>query len=265
MVPEINVVAINVGRKCGDQASWEAFIRGIEDKCVDWTVIFLLECDGWLDDRQCEFELMHEVYRYWPGRGSYAMAAIVNNRHRQYVRSIRNHGRAMRIHMTDYKSFNTNLICLHGGHGDALAPSLADAALLDRTKPRGSDTILFGDINVDFLPTLAIDPWGESPERSQRDWFERDLVLALLKTMGIELQIPESSVGMPGGPFSEAALFSLVSRIPVGEQLGLPSLLDYSTARPGLLRKSLLDWDVAIADHAALFMTLSGAFTAFPT
>ena len=81
--------------------------------------------------------------------------------------------------------------------------------------------------------------------------------------MEIEMQIPERSNGVPGGPYSEGALFSLISRIPVGEQAGLPSLLDFACATGGHLQSSWLDWEIALADHAALFMTLAGSFSAF--
>ena len=105
----------------------------------------------------------------------------------------------MRVHISDYQSFNTNLITLHAGHGEALAPSLADAAFLHRTKPRGVHTVLFGDINVDMLPTLEVDPWAEMPARSTHCCFERDLLQTCLNVMEIEVQIPERSHGVPGG------------------------------------------------------------------
>ena len=68
----------------------------------------------------------------------------------------------------DYSSINLNLVFLQGGHGDALAPSLADAAFLNRTKPRGSDPIVMGDFNIDLLPTLAIDPWSAVSGREEK-------------------------------------------------------------------------------------------------
>ena len=72
------MVCINVGKRAGDQAAWELIIRDVEDRGADWAAIFLVECDGWLDERQYEFDSQHEIFRYWPGAGSYAMAVIIS-------------------------------------------------------------------------------------------------------------------------------------------------------------------------------------------
>ena len=126
----------------------------------------------------------------------------------------------MRVHLTDYATINMNLIALHGGHGDELAPSLADVAFLDRTRPRGSTSTLFGDFNIDLLPNLAIDPWPDIPSREARHREEREMLNDLLLTMRLDLRVLDCSVGLPGGPHGEAAVFSVLSRIPCGDQNG---------------------------------------------
>lgn len=256
-------MSINAGKVLGDQAAWEMVIQDVEDRCADWAAIFILECDGWLDGRDCEFRLQHDIIRHWPGHGSYAMAVIINRKYRKYVRSVNRRGRAMRVHLTDYATTNMNLIAMHGGHGDALAPSLADVAFLDRTRPRGSTTVLFGDFNIDLLPELAIDPFGDMPDRGSRHRDERESLNDLLQTMGLDLRVPDWCVGLPGGPHSEAAVFSLISRTPVGDQHGLPSLLDFGACTNGCIERSWLDWDIARSDHAALFLSLKGTYEVF--
>ena len=86
------------------------------------------------------------------------MTLILNNRIRSICREFSALGRAVRIHINDYKYMNTSIVFLHGGHGDALATSLADAASLLQSRPRGSIPVLMGDLNVDQLPALALDP-----------------------------------------------------------------------------------------------------------
>ena len=87
------------------------------------------------------------------------MMVIVNSRLRPYKRSLVIEGRALRAHFCDRCNTNVSPVFIHGGHGDALVTSLGDAPALARSRPRGSELGVLGDINVDELPVTACDPW----------------------------------------------------------------------------------------------------------
>ena len=71
-------------------------------------------------------------------------------------------------------------------------------------------------------------------------------------------------IGVPGGIWSEYCLGAPVSRVPVGEQEGFPSLLDYVCCIPSLIESSFLDWTVFESDHALLAVNAKSRFCVSP-
>jgi len=140
-------------------------------------------------------------------------------------------------------------------HGDAHATSQSDVAFLIRTRPRGSQVAVVGDINVDQLPAMSGDPFTGLPNRHVHHRAERLRLDNFCDTFGLEVSIPDFVNGCPGGPFAEFCTLAPFSRIPIGLQAGtsLPSLIDYCLAQPGMLTTTSLSWDDAPADHAWLF------------
>ena len=67
-----------------------------------------------------------------------------------------------------------------------------------------------------------------------------------MQTMGLDLHILDDALGTLGGPFAVAASFSFISRIPVGCQRGLPSLIDGVAGAPGSVKDALLDLDLSL-------------------
>ena len=65
------------------------------------------------------------------------------------------------------------------------------------------------------------------------------------------MEIPERVVGECAGEHRLVSALCPLTRIPTGEQLGVPSLLDYGLASPGIILDSAVDWEIAMADHGA--------------
>ena len=135
------------------------FIQYVQEHIDDWGVLYIPECDA---DRQHRIpcnRYAHAVHRHWPGDGSFAMSSIIHNRLRRFVRKVVCHGRCMRVYLFDGCTVHISCVCIHGGHGEALLGSLADASLLIRSRPSGSRILMIGDQNVDQLPLDAVDFW----------------------------------------------------------------------------------------------------------
>ena len=222
-----------LARPLGSCDAWQAMIEGIHSECPDWSVIFVPECDGELRERECGATSHHTILRHWPGMGSLPMAVIIRSRIRCFLRSHACLGRSIRINLFDKSRLNLCLVFLHGGHGDNLEASLADAALLAKGRPRCSQLIIMGDFNVDQLPVAHYDPGSDAPDRMQHHRNERVNLAQFANSFGLDLALPEQVFGSPGGQWNEQAAFYPLTQCPVGQQHGLPSLLDYTLAVPG--------------------------------
>ena len=246
------MVSLNVGRKLGDSDAWDAFLDDCRLSLRQWEIIFVCECDGVSDEVPSPYHGPHLAIRHWPGPGSWAMTMVINTRIRRYFKCCQPRGRAMRIHLRDsrYKT-DVSVIGLHGGHGAELGPSLADASSLIRSRKRGTDCIVLGDFNVDQLPVLAGDPWSGLPGRAGHHSFERNLLHAFCERFRLSVEMPKRVVGECAGEHRLVSALCPLTRIPTGEQLGVPSLLDYGLASPGIILDSAVDWEIAMADHGA--------------
>ena len=193
----------------------------------NWGLFFVSECDGTLSaDPGPEEVEGSAVHRWWPGPGSKPMALVVRPQMQQYVKSVRRRGRAISIHMNS-RGYDWLYVFMHGGHGDALEESLADATVLFRHRKRHSKVMLMGDFNVDYLPTLEEDPWKMQPGRQSRHRLERDTFSSWMSSLRVTQLLPCSVTGAPGGAWNAFAQTPF-SRVPTGEQMAVPSLLDYA-------------------------------------
>ena len=107
-----------------------------------------------------------------------------------------------------------------------------------------------GDLNVDFLPTLQVDPSRHDLGRQTRHCQERRTFCSWSKSLRMELFLPEHVLGSPGGqwaPFAQAPF----THVTTGEQIGLPSLLDYACLSEGCQARCYADWRLSPGDHAA--------------
>ena len=119
-----------------------------------------------------------------------------------------------------------------------------------KSRPWGARVVFGGDHNINRLPALWNAPLHLKD--TNQDCDSRGLQQVWFEAMGLDLHIPSRVIGSPGGPHAELAFLLPVSRVPVGDQTGDPSLLDYAAAHPSLVQELLLDWELCDSDHATL-------------
>ena len=141
---------------------------------------------------------------------------------------------------------------IHGNHGDQLGQSLADLSWLSRKFPRNAKRVFFGDWNVDQLPTFQSDPFCHLPNRSNHHFERRCLLAAWAESLSVSLHLPDFPLSSPGGTYDQFCLTSFFTRVPIGDQEGVPSVIDYAFADSGVVVSSSLDWQCAPADHAII-------------
>lgn len=144
------------------------------------------------------------------------------------------------------------MVGLHGAHGDAYVEVLSQASQLCRLRSQCTRLLLLGDFNVDFLPSIANDPYSDVHLRSSRHSEGRDLVEALAESLHLAVLLPETFGSFPGVPWLDVACSGVAfTRIPYsGEDGQHCSLLDYFIGNPEEVSEVELWWNCAPADHA---------------
>ena len=74
----------------------------------------------------------------------------------------------------------------HQAHHDMLWESLSDVARIWKRKPRLAQGVLFGDWNIDMLPTFAGDPYSDDPDRTDKHRKRRDALDKFTEAMKVE-------------------------------------------------------------------------------
>ena len=129
--------------------------------------------------------------------GQFAMAWIVR---KDFVCAIRfRHwsGRAGALLFENDAGEALFAVGCHQAHYDLLWESLSDVARLWKRKPRLAQGALFGDWNVELLPTFSSDPYSDGPAREDKHRKRRDALDKFTEAMKVEF-----------APFLEFAPFS---------------------------------------------------------
>ena len=255
--------------------SLRAFLISVESSCSQWGVIFLSEVDRFLShDHESSNCLIdgHLVFRHWPGVGSCPMMFVVHRKLAPLYRQVVWSGRAGGIHLYSNSHIagshvNAIIVGLHGGHGDELHTSLMHGSHIIRKLKRGvsfnAQIAVLADWNVDMLPNMYLDPWAHHLHRWTHHYERRVILSDWAEAFGFEFCLPECSIGLPGGAWNSEAIDCPFTRIPLGDQPGLPSCIDYVASSPNFVVSTWCDWTFGFSDHAFLFSELSLKLT-FP-
>ena len=112
-----------------------------------------------------------------------------------------------------------------------------------------------GDFNIDILPTLAADPFQDSPHRLSKHSEERHHLEAFFAGIGMEIHVPSAVYGDLPEDWLLECMQVPITRAPRGRQHGLPSLLDYC-ASAGVVEDTAAVWTTLPTDHAAVYANL---------
>lgn len=104
---------------------------------------------------------------------------------------------------------------------------------------------------MDCLPALASDPFWAEPNRMDKDFEQCCLLDQLLTSCALQHHTPTHNEGNPMCPYAEQCIVAPVTRIPIGDQHGLPSWIDHC-ASDGTVISCWVSWENAPADHAGL-------------
>ena len=183
------------------------------------------------------------------------MGFLVNQCISGCVKSVKWRGRVGGMHIFQEPSvlcsgINAVIGCLHGSHGDQIAQCLADLSLVAREFPRNAQYIHVGDWNIDQLPVHSLDPFSNLVNRSLHHRERRVLLDCWLSSKNLVLELPDVCSTSPGGSFGELVSTCPITRVPLGDQSGLPSCLDYASCSVGFVSSSFRDWNLGPADHA---------------
>ena len=230
-------------------------MHSLELRHPDWWLMYFPECDGVLAEK-LPFECMgHRIQRHYPGQGSIAMLMVIRSSRRFLLSGVQSEGRCMAATFHSSRdNFTQHILAMHGGHGENLAPSFASASILCKSFKRSDSVICLGDINVDLLPTLSSDPFGDRDNRSLRHLEERIVYQEFLDANYLECQVPGME-GTPGGAFYQTDwIEAACSRMPLGDSVDttVPSLLDHASYRNCIDVHSQVSWDLDWGDHAYL-------------
>ena len=73
---QLIAVSANAGKTLGSCDAWQAMIDGVHSECLDWSVIFVPECDGDCRQRDCEATSPHTFF------AALARGGVFTNGHR---------------------------------------------------------------------------------------------------------------------------------------------------------------------------------------
>ena len=239
--------------KCSTEAALDSLIFSVESSFPDWKVLFFTEADA---VQSTSFEVKHErhrVYRHWPGEGSRSMCFVVHSSLSQVSCSSVSQNRVFGLELSSAsvgRECSLSLVGVHGPH-DALEMQdfLGDISHVAGQRRSKGELVFLGDWNVDMAPTFE-----NCPRRSRKPLSDmssrRDFLEAFSVSNSLDFFFPDHIDGMPVNErFHDLCMSFPFTRVPEGQQLGEPSLLDYVLGKPGSVRGCVGSWQEVPTDH----------------
>lgn len=194
----------------------------------------------------------HFIYRHWAGAGSAPTAWVVNGRLAHTIRQVRWESRCGSI-LLGNGGGEDPMLCASGMHGsdaDDKSDDLAAVAALWRQRLRPSMCTAIGDLNVDQLPSLSVDPLYAERHESERNAHQRAQLQELCDALGAQIHTAEEVTPHPLAPTHLCSLRrpGLASHRPEASS-ARPSCLDYVIA-PADVCRTWATWTKAPSDPA---------------
>ena len=159
----LKIIALNAGGALGSADKLKCFETLMGYHCIEADLIFFSELDAHMGHKKPVTMYKYEVFRKWAGRGSRATGWAVDKKLLPLIRYRKWAGRCGALLIDDHKGNRIWIVGMHGAHGEACPDTFADCRRLLSRAPRGCPKIVIGDLNVDMLPVLEVDPWRDVP------------------------------------------------------------------------------------------------------
>ena len=254
----MRLATVNAGCKLASVLDVEVFLESVGG--LRWDVLFVSEFCAWSEYVCLDTCTVQDftVFKHYPGSGSHCLAFIVRNCVLPSVAAVSFLGRAGVIRLRLLNSrLPLSVIGLHGSHGDEILQSLSEVAEFLRSATNYGPKCVLGDFNIDLLPSLHVDPFQDVSNRNMFHRSRRHHLNEFFQVFNLDDVIPYDVCSVPcNDPSLEYLWFAPVTRLPIGEQHGLPSLLDYM-AVSGCDAHGAISWEHAIADHAFVWFDIN--------
>ena len=254
----MQVVSLNAGTTLGNSEALEQFILDLEARYPSWSLCFVSEVHALEHSGSRIFSCANSrVWEHHPGVGSRAMAWIVRNSVLRYVSDVIWAGRtgSVRLKPLSHLRKSSAVIGVHGSHSD-LQSTFSELSSHFGSISKFAVGIV-GDWNIDQLPLAESDPLSDVPARTEHHQIKRECLNQFMHDFGLELVLPICRHDRCDVFLSCLLEFSDATRIPIGNQHGSISLLDYGVGTPGMLTGGQIDWEMAPADHAGVVFDFS--------
>ena len=238
----ILIHAVNAQRKGGSTEAIRAIMKTL-DSFGTWLCAFISEVDGFLTtSASYAQDLGPNFHRYYDeNSGCPAFAFLQNPRLSQCVTDIVARPRSLR---TDYngtipemrRRLQFSIVWAHLPPIDDQLNSLHDIAALAQGRPPGNELIIGGDLNIDMLPTSPFDPYAQNPGRQNHQELRRenwDNITNATRTIMLQSAVMQQRCRLDEDNFGLAP----ITRIPDGDQPGLPAWLDHFHVSRGLFKQ----------------------------
>ena len=238
------MIGYNCSGKFSCPTSSEAVLDVVSSSFPDWQILFLTECDYVHSSSfALSSHLPHRLFRHWPGPGSHAFCFVVHASLSNVSCSFRFLNRCASLQITSDSLVGNHSLQLVGVHG----PHCQVHEFLDFTADVGHPiserrgeckTLLLGDWNADIASSFQ-----HCPSLNVRDvqTERKDIIESLCAENEYDLLVPEHMIDLPSVRDCHRNLCAefCFTRVPLGDQPGAPTLLDFGIGSRGLVSECL--------------------------
>ena len=191
------------------------------------------------------------------------MLFVVNAALSQMSCRVRGQNRVLGLDLSLRGNGKRNSICLVGVHSPhdtlELHDHMGDVAHILGGRRAGSDVVLVGDWNVDYAPTFAHCPCTCSSQSSNENMSNRRLLLnEFADSSHLDFSFPTFIEGLPDNmTWHDMCMRFAFTRVPQGQQSGVPSLLDFALASFGIITSCVGSWSLVPSDHCIVAININ--------
>ena len=211
----------------------------IEESFSTWDVVFLCEADRVASSSFCVEHPRHRVIRYWPGDGSFAFAFVVHQRLASVPLHVFGQNRAclLELRSSDHRSSTSlSIVGVHGPHSH-YREFLSDLSQVLSERKCSGPCACVGDWNVNLANSRFCDfPCVLESDRTRlREDEEYSDFVGFVTESFFEVSCAREVAGTPDSfAWRVACTNCPYTRVPLGAQLGSPSVLDFGVGSRGV-------------------------------